>query len=93
MRRSVIYHPALVVAGLAAGTAQAQNSSSQSSSSQQQLDIAAAKAQRKAIVGQNMYLTGAQAKVLLALVRLLRTADGQNRRSPYSGDQELRRQL
>jgi hypothetical protein len=67
MRRPAIVLYALLLSGLAASAAQAQNSSFQSSSSQQQLDIAAAKAQRKAIVGQNMYLTGAQAKVFWPL--------------------------
>jgi len=38
-----------------------------SASSQQQLDLAAAKAQRKAIVSQNLDLTGAQAKVFWPL--------------------------
>jgi hypothetical protein len=62
MRRLVTLMFVLIVSGLAVRVAQAQDAASQSSSSQQQLDIAAAKAQRKAIVGQNMYLTEAQAK-------------------------------
>jgi len=39
----------------------------QSSGSQRQLDIAAAEAQRKAVVSQNMYLTDAQAKIFWPL--------------------------
>jgi hypothetical protein len=62
MHRHAILMFVLIVSGLAFSVAQAQDTASQSSSSQQQLDIAAAKAQRKAIVGQNMYLTEAQAK-------------------------------
>jgi hypothetical protein len=67
MRQPAILLFAMVVSGLAVGIAQAQDTASQSSSSQQRLDIAAAKAQRKAIVGQNMYLTEAQAKVFWPL--------------------------
>jgi hypothetical protein len=62
MRRPAILLVAMIVSGLAVSVIQAQDTASQSSSSQQQLDIAAAKAQRKAIVSQNMYLTEAQAK-------------------------------
>ena len=66
MRPPTIVICALLGICLALSTAQAQDAS-QSSSSQQQLDIAAAKAQRKAIVSQNMYLTEAQAKVFWPL--------------------------
>jgi hypothetical protein len=52
----------LAIFALTAGDAPGQNAVPQSSTSQQQLDIAAARAQRKAIVGQNMYLSDAQAK-------------------------------
>jgi hypothetical protein len=62
MRRPAILTFALIVSGLTVCVAEAQDNASQSSSSQQQLDIAAARAQRKAVVGQNMYLTDAQAK-------------------------------
>ena len=61
MRRAVILLSVLTIFGVAVST-RAQNTGSQPSSSQQQLDLAAAKAQRKAIVGQNMYLTDAQAR-------------------------------
>jgi hypothetical protein len=62
MRIAAILVVSFTVCGLAAGAVQAQSASSRSSDSQQQqLDIAAARAQRKAIVGQNMYLTDAQA--------------------------------
>jgi hypothetical protein len=50
-----------IVCGLAVGVARAQVTVSEQSRSQQKLDIAAARAQRKAIVGQNMYLTQTQA--------------------------------
>jgi hypothetical protein len=61
MRRLVILLFVLTIYGFAVDVAQAQNTGSESSSSQQKLDIAAARAQRKAVVGQNMYLTDAQA--------------------------------
>jgi hypothetical protein len=62
MRSSAIFVLALAICGAATAT-RAQNGGPQSPrSSQQQLDIAAARAQRKAIVGQNMYLTDAQAR-------------------------------
>jgi len=67
MRRPAILLFAIIVSGLAVSIAQAQDTASQSSSSQQRLDIAAARAQRKAIVGQNMYLTEPQAKVFWPL--------------------------
>jgi hypothetical protein len=51
-----------------AGIANAQ-SSVRSADSQEQLNISAARAQRKAIVGQNMYLTPAQAKVFWPLYK------------------------
>jgi hypothetical protein len=40
------------------------------------MDLAAARADRKGIVGANMNLTEAQAKAFLAAVRRLRGADG-----------------
>jgi hypothetical protein len=49
-----------------AGIANAQ-SSSRSADSQEQLNISAARAQRKAIIGQNMYLSSSQAKVFWPL--------------------------
>jgi hypothetical protein len=59
---------------IAAGGAWAQgvpgsggNAPAPSTKSQQQLDIAAAKAERKAAVGQNMYLSSSQAKVFWPL--------------------------
>jgi hypothetical protein len=67
MRQPTIILCALLVSGLAVSSSQAQDTAFQSSSSQQQLDIAAAQAQRKALVGQNMYLTEAQAKVFWPL--------------------------
>jgi len=57
MRRAAILLLVLTICGFAVGGAVAQNTGSQ-----QQLDLAAARAQRKAIVGQNMYLTDAQAR-------------------------------
>lgn len=62
MRRAAILLFALTIYGVAVSVTRAQNTGSQSSSSQQRLDVAAAKAQRKAIVGQNMYLTDTQAR-------------------------------
>jgi len=67
MRKRSVLLFALTISGLAVSVAGAQNTASQSSSSQQQLDIAAARAQRKAVVGQNMYLTASQAKVFWPL--------------------------
>lgn len=67
MRQPTVLLFAMFVSGLAVAVAPAQETTFQSRSSQQQLDIAAAKAQRKAIVGQNMYLTEAQAKVFWPL--------------------------
>jgi hypothetical protein len=67
MRRPAVLPFAVILSGLAASIALAQDSASQSSSSQQQLDIAAAKAQRRAVVGQNMYLTDAQGKLFWPL--------------------------
>ncbi|MBV8362633.1 MAG: hypothetical protein JO189_32585 [Deltaproteobacteria bacterium] len=67
MRRPLILLFAIIVSGLVVSVAPAQDTASQSSNSQQRLDIAAARAQRKAIVGQNMYLTEAQAKVFWPL--------------------------
>jgi hypothetical protein len=49
------------------GTALAQATPSGSGNPQEQLNIAAARAERKAVVGQNMNLTAAQAKVFWAL--------------------------
>jgi hypothetical protein len=66
MRRTAVV-PYLLISAIALSVAQAQNSSLQSSSSQQQLDIVAAQAQRKAIVGQNMYLSDTQAKMFWPL--------------------------
>jgi len=57
----------LTVCGVAVGIATAQDNPSRASNSQERLDIAAARAQRKAVVGQNMYLTDAQAKVFWPL--------------------------
>jgi hypothetical protein len=62
MRRAALLFFILTIGVLIVSFAGAQNTGSQSPSSQQQLDLAAAKAQRKAVVGQNMYLTAAQAK-------------------------------
>ncbi len=63
MRRFAILVLALTILSLAATITRAQSGTSESQPrSQQQLDIAAARAQRKAIVGQNMDLTDAQAK-------------------------------
>ncbi len=67
MRRPAIPMLALIVSALAFTVAQAQDTASQASSSQQQLDLAAAKAERKAAVSQNMSLTPAQAKVFWPL--------------------------
>ena len=67
MRRPLILLFAIIVSGLVVSVAPAQDTASQSSNSQQRLDIAAARAQRKAIVGQNMYLTEEQAKVFWPL--------------------------
>jgi len=67
MRQPAILLFAMIISGLAVSIAHAQDTASQSSSSQQRLDIAAARAQRKAIVGQNMYLTEPQAKVFWPL--------------------------
>jgi hypothetical protein len=55
-----------------AGIANAQ-SSSRSAESQEQLNISAARAQRKAIVGQNMYLTPPQAKLFWPLYNAYET--------------------
>jgi hypothetical protein len=62
MRRAAILLLILMVDAVAMSVAFAQNTGSQLPNSQQQLDIAAARAQRKAIVSQNMYLSNAQAK-------------------------------
>jgi hypothetical protein len=67
MRQPAIPILALIISALAINVAQAQNTASRSSGSQQQLDLAAAKAERKAVVSQNMYLTAAQAKVFWPL--------------------------
>jgi hypothetical protein len=67
MRLRTILVLVLTIFGTTFSTALAQDTASQSSGSQRQLDIAAAKAQRKAIVGQNMYLTDAQARVFWPL--------------------------
>ena len=67
MRRPATLLLALAASGLVFSVARAKDTASQPSSSQQQLDIAAARAQRKAVVGQNMYLTDAQAKVFWPL--------------------------
>jgi hypothetical protein len=67
MRRPAALWFVLTVCGFAVTVAQAQSISSQSSSSQERLDLSAARAQRKAIVGQNMYLTDAQAKIFWPL--------------------------
>jgi len=66
MRQAVILLLALTVASLAVGPANVQTVAGQSSS-QQQLDIAAAQAQRKAVVSQNMDLTDSQAKAFWPL--------------------------
>lgn len=57
----------LTASGLVVSVARANDTASLPSSSQQHLDIAAARAQRKAVVGENMYLTDAQAKVFWPL--------------------------
>jgi hypothetical protein len=62
MRRMVILLLILIIDALAVSAVLAQDNGSQLPKSQQQLDLAAAKAQRKAIVSQNMYLTDTQAK-------------------------------
>jgi Spy/CpxP family protein refolding chaperone len=62
MRRMAILLLILIIDAVAVSAALAQNNGSQLPHSQQQLDLAAAKAQRKAIVSQNMYLTDTQAK-------------------------------
>ena len=62
MRRTAILLLILTIAASATRVALAQTGSVRQPKSQQQLDLAAAKAQRKAIVNQNMYLTDAQAK-------------------------------
>ena len=67
MRRPALLLLALAAPGLIFSVARAKDTASQPSSSQQQLDIAAARAQRQAVVGQNMYLTDAQAKVFWPL--------------------------
>jgi hypothetical protein len=67
MRRPAILILAPIVFALAISVAQAQHTAPRSSSSQQQLDLAAARAERKAVVSQNMYLTSAQAKVFWPL--------------------------
>jgi hypothetical protein len=67
MHRPAILILAPIVSALAISVAQAQHTAPRSSSSQQQLDLAAARAERKAIVSQNMYLTPAQAKVFWPL--------------------------
>ncbi|HJU09400.1 MAG TPA: hypothetical protein VJ728_00920, partial [Candidatus Binataceae bacterium] len=66
MRRFAILLFLLIICGLVVNAAQAQ-SSGRSSNSQERLDIAAARAQRKAVVGENMNLTNAQAKVFWPL--------------------------
>ena len=67
MRRPATLILTPLVFALAISAAQAQNTASRSSSSQQQLDLAAAKAERKAVVSQNMYLTPKQDKVFWPL--------------------------
>ncbi|MBV8774232.1 MAG: hypothetical protein JO166_18140 [Deltaproteobacteria bacterium] len=62
MRACAIAVLTLSLYAVAASDVRGQNAVPQPSRSQQQLDIAAARAERKAIVGQNMYLTDAQAK-------------------------------
>jgi hypothetical protein len=62
MRKGLILLFVLTICGIVAGVAPAQNTGPPSPSSQQQLDLAAARAQRKAIVSENMYLTDAQAR-------------------------------
>jgi hypothetical protein len=62
MRRAANLLLILMVDAVAISVALAQSPGSQLQNSQQQLDIAAAKAQRKAVVSQNMYLTAAQAR-------------------------------
>jgi hypothetical protein len=52
---------------ISSAVALAQTSMAQPGNSQQQLDIAAAKAERKAVVGQNMNMTAEQAKVFWPL--------------------------
>ncbi|MBV8772777.1 MAG: hypothetical protein JO166_10695 [Deltaproteobacteria bacterium] len=63
--RALIFSPAIALSII--GLAMAQAPSAASPKSQQQLDIAAAKAQRKAVVGQNMQLTAAQAEAFWPL--------------------------
>jgi hypothetical protein len=67
MRQPAILIFALFISSLAIGMAQAQDSGSRGSGSQENLDIAAAKAQRKAVVGENMVLTADQSKVFWPL--------------------------
>jgi hypothetical protein len=57
----------IAVSGMTVNVAHAQNGGVQSSRTQERLDIVAARAQRKAVVGQNMYLTDAQARVFWPL--------------------------
>jgi hypothetical protein len=61
MRRLAILPFILVIYSLTAGAVRGQNMATEPPSGQQQLDIAAAGAQRKAIVGHNMYLSDVQA--------------------------------
>jgi hypothetical protein len=75
---------ALAVSAVAVSVARAQNGVSSAPSSQQQLDIAAARAQRKAIVGENMYLTEAQGRVFWPLY------DGYERRMDKIEDRHIR---
>jgi hypothetical protein len=84
MRASAMLVLVAAILALAPCTARAQNAAPQSSNSQQQLDIAAARAQRKAIVGQNMYLSGAQAKNFWPLY------DGYERRMDKIEDRHIR---
>jgi hypothetical protein len=67
MRQPAMLILTLFLVIFAVGITQAQDSGSRSSGSQENLDIAAAKAQRKAVVGGNMVLTAAQAKVFWPL--------------------------
>jgi hypothetical protein len=67
MRRLAILLFILTTSAFAVIIAQAQNTTSQSPRTQERLDIAAARAQRKAIVSQNMYLDDSQARVFWPL--------------------------
>lgn len=67
MRACAIAVLTLSLYAVGASDTLAQNAAPQPSTSQQRLDIAAARAERKAVVGQNMYLSDAQAKTFWPL--------------------------